>query len=569
MDSKSKFPKRHQLPIGYSDFESVITQGFRFVDKSFFIKEVITAPAEIILLPRPRRFGKTLNLSMLRYFFEKADEDRACLFDGLLISEEEDFKIHQGKYPLIYMTFKDLKALSWSDCLAGIKRVICEAFSQHHYLIESDTLLANEKKGFEKILYKEAEKADYEDSLRNLSEYLNRFYQHKIIILIDEYDTPIHAGYASGYYREIISFLRNFLSGGLKDNPHLFKGVLTGILRVAKESVFSGLNNLGVYTLLDTPFNTCFGFTEAEIQELLKIYNKTDKYDEVSHWYNGYLFGGEVIYNPWSIVNYLERNEDWPKPYWVNTADTSMIDRLATREGRELKEEIAQLLEGRSIIKPLYDSIVMRDLETHEELLWSFLVFSGYLKPLERVGEQNWKLIVPNQEVHTIYREMIRFWFGGKTRASEIEEMQKSLEQGDATLFEIMLKKIVKQVMSFHDLAGEPEKVYHALVLGMLVWMSYAYDIRSNRESGYGRYDVMLKPKGVGKPGVVIEFKRVDEAGEDGPEITLQSALDQIERRQYGAELEASGIKDILKIAVAFRGKELWVRSERRGVSEP
>jgi hypothetical protein len=388
--------------------------------------------------------------------------------------------------------------------------------------------------------------------------YLHRYYKIPVIILIDEYDTPIHAGYTGGYYEEIISFMRNFLSGGLKDNPHMFRCVISGILRVAKESVFSGLNNPGVYTLLNKEFNTFFGFTEEEVAQLLHHNNISDRYEDIREWYNGYLFGGEVIYNPWSVLQFSHRKPEFPAPYWVNTADTGMIDRLATRGGRELREEIGQLLEGKTITKPVYDSIVMRDLEQRDDLLWSFLVFSGYLKVIgKRIRKNNYRLAIPNEEIRYIYEEMIERWFGEKTESNMLEEMTGALEKGDAKLFEIMLRKIVLQIMSYHDLSGEPEKVYHALVLGMLVWMSGNYVIRSNRESGYGRYDIMLRPKDPEKHGIIIEFKMMDEG--KSPEKTLEDAMEQIESRKYAAELEAAGIKKIMKIAIAFQGKKLWL----------
>ncbi|QTA81713.1 AAA ATPase-like domain-containing protein, nuclease domain-containing [Desulfonema limicola] len=546
-----------KLPIGLSDFKKLIEEDYYYIDKTKYIKDIIESSSEILLLPRPRRFGKTLNLSMLKYFFENTGKNCKSLFKGLEIEKHEEFELHQGKYPVIFLTFKDVKHLNWEHCLSSLKYVIYDEFTKHRYLMEGDSLFPDEKIFFQKALERSLSQDECHNALKYLSKCLSRYYNMPVVILIDEYDTPIHAGYAKGYYEEIISFMRNFLSGGLKDNTYLFKGVLTGILRVAKESVFSGLNNLGVYTLLDKEFNTFFGFTESETAGVLKDYDLSNRFNEVSSWYNGYNFGGEIIYNPWSILQFTHRNPDFPAPYWVNTADTGMIDRLATGEGRELKEEIGQLLEGNTIIKPVYDSIVMKDLETGENMIWSFLLFSGYLKTVKNMDFETWELKVPNEEVRYIYRNMIRVWFDRKVRSASLEEMTKALQKGDIKLFEIMLRKVVIQVMSYHDLAGEPEKIYHALVLGMLVWMSFTYEIRSNRESGYGRYDIMMKPKDLKKHGIIIEFKMIDE--EKTPEQTLKKAMDQIENKKYAAELQAAGVKDIIKIAVAFKGKELWV----------
>ncbi|QTA80472.1 AAA ATPase-like domain-containing protein [Desulfonema limicola] len=551
-------PKK--LPIGLSDFKELIKEKFYYIDKTNFIRDIIISPSKILLFPRPRRFGKTLNLSMLRYFFEKNDKDTGFLFKGLEIEKHEVFKTCQGKYPVIYMTFKDVKHLDWLHCLSSIKYVVYEEFSKHRYLLESNAIYKEDKVFFQNVLERSLPEEDYHNALKLLSRCLHSFYNTPVLIFIDEYDTPIHAAYASGYYKQIISFMRNFLSGGMKDNPYLFKGVLTGILRVAKESVFSGLNNLGVHTLLSLKFSDSFGFTKDETVKLLRDYNMKDHFQEVSNWYDGYKFGKSVIYNPWSVLNYIY-NQGVPDLYWVNTADTGMIDKLATRGGKKLREEIGQLLEGKCITKQIYDSIVMNDLDNRDDILWSFLLFCGYLKVDEKKSGINiYRLAVPNREIRYIYEEMVKRWFGEKIESECLENFVRALNKGDVKLFEIMLRKVVLQVMSYHDLSGEPERVYHALVLGMLVWMSDAYEIRSNRESGYGRYDIMLKPRDLNKHGIIIEFKMVED--DEKPEQTLKRAMEQIEKKKYTAELEASGVKDIIKIAIAFKGKELWLEHE-------
>lgn len=548
--------KARKLPLGISGFEKLIGEGYHYIDKTPFIKAVIDSPFEALLFPRPRRFGKTLNLNMLRCFFEKSDADRSGLFRSLAIRNDSHFEDHQGKYPVIWLTFKDVKHSRWEGCIRGLTAAVQKAYSLHRYLLESDCLFAEEKAYFEKILSPEPEYTACETALSRLSEYLHRCNEEKVVILIDEYDTPIHAAHEGGYYKQLIEFIRNFLSGGLKDNPHLFKGVLTGILRVAKESVFSGLNNLGTYTLLDRDFNTAFGFTEAEVTDLLHEHDMDDRNADVSAWYNGYLFGGAVIYNPWSVLQYVQRRPVYPSPYWVNTADSEMIERLATRGGRIIREEIGQLLEGDPITKPVYDAVVMGDLESRDDLLWSFLLFSGYLKPVEQLDFETWKLQIPNREIRVVYRNLVRRWFDETVETNRLEEMIRALEKGDVGGFEEMLSLIVLRVMSCHDLAGEPEKVYHALVAGMLVWMSDRYEIKSNRESGLGRFDLMLKPKDRNRQGIIIEFKRVDER--HTPEKTLEAAMAQIDAKRYAAELEEAGIREVLKIAIAFKGKQLW-----------
>jgi len=571
MSDRQNILNKKPLPIGSSDFREVRDGGYHYVDKSFFIREIIEASAKVILLPRPRRFGKTLNMSMLRYFLEKTEEDRSGLFDGLAVRDDECFETHHGRYPVIWMTLKDVKHREWPGCLALLQSVISEAYARHRYLLDSDTLFPEEKKYIRSILNREFRQSDDERSLRNLSEYLRRHHDMRVVILIDEYDTPLHSGYAGGYYDDAVSFIRNFLSGGLKDNEYLFRGVLTGILRVARESVFSGLNNPGIYTILSRRFSDSFGFTEPEVRQFLEDRGMGDMYEEVSQWYNGYLFGKKVIFNPWSVINFAD-NDGEAMPYWINTADTSIIDGLATRGGKELREELGQLLEGRKLTKPVYESIVMRDLEKRDDLLWSLLAFSGYLKPAGPGIRRNfYELEIPNEEVRIVYEEMVGRWFAEKIESNQLEEMLRALESGDVRLFERMLRRIVTRIMSYHDLAGEPEKVYHALVLGMLVWMSEKYEMRSNRESGYGRYDLMLKPKDPEGQGVIMEFKRLDE-DEDGdgdgdgkkkkktPQEALKEALKQIEERGYATELEAAGIRKILKLAVVFKGKKLWMK---------
>ncbi|MEZ4529171.1 MAG: AAA family ATPase [Desulfobacterales bacterium] len=556
--------KKQPLPVGISDFTKLISGGYYFVDKSDFIREVIETGTEVILFPRPRRFGKTLNLDMLRVFFEKDRPDTKTLFQGLSIEKEECFGQHQGKYPVISLTFKDIKELSWERCYAKISHMIRRLYNDYASFLSEYDLSEMDRELIRRMPEGKASQAEYEDGLRHLSQMLHICTGQPVVLLIDEYDTPLHAGYNKGYYEEIIGFMRNFLSGGLKDNPHLFKGVLTGILRVAKESIFSGLNNLTVYSVLTGEFSEFFGFTDAEVRRMLSDYDIADHHDEVKKWYDGYLFGGLTVYNPWSLISYVNSRDRKALPYWINTGDTSLMDRLATKGGQEIREEIGRLLEDRTVERPVYETIVMRDLDIRDDLLWSFLLFSGYLKPAgEPVYRNIYPLAIPNEEVKLAYEELVIRWFSEKIESNCLLDMIRGLETGDAVLFERLLRRVVMQIMSFHDLAGKSEKVYHALVLGMLVWMSGKYDIRSNRESGYGRFDIMLKPKDTKKTGIVIEFKVVDGTGAEDYKEVLEDAMKQIQDRQYAAELAASGIKDILEIAVAFRGKELWVKHRK------
>ena len=549
------------LLIGQSDFAQFRKAGGYYVDKSLLIQDVIDSAMQVLLLPRPRRFGKTLNLSMLRYFFEMNEQNQADLFSALAIRDTPLFEQHQGKYPVIFLTFKDQKERSWKTLFSGLCTLIQAEFARHESILRSENLTQWEKTYVESILRGTAKPRDYSDALLYLSAFLARVHQTQVVILLDEYDTPIQAGYLNGYYDDVINFMRNLLSGGLKDNKYLFKGVLTGILRVTKESIFSGLNNIGVYTLLSQEFNTAFGFTEPEVKSLLESYGVADRYDEVAAWYNGYLFGGEVIYNPWSVLNYVNSKDHEFRSYWINTGSMDVIEQLVTCGGTELREELEQLLAGQTISRPVYENIVMRDLEKADDLVWSFLLFSGYLKCLGHSVRRNWyELAIPNEEIKLVYETIIERWFKNKVRLPQLETMLTALEHGDVRLFERMLRVIVTQVMSYHDLSGQPENVYQALVLGMLVWLSPNYDIRTNRESGYGRYDMMFMPKSGAGQGIVLEFKRVYE--DEQPETVLNDALQQINEKAYATELEAAGVTDILRLAVAFRGKELWVKHE-------
>ena len=557
--------KQKTLLIGQSDFKKFRQYDGYYVDKSLFIQEVIESGYMVLLLPRPRQFGKTLNLSMLRYFFEKSDISQADLFTGLAIRDTPLFEEHHGRYPVIYLTFKEQKDVSWKNMLQGLSNLIQAEFWRHNYLLEANILGGPEKRYFQAILEGKAHQRDYSEALRRLSSFLYRFHNEQVVILIDEYDTPIQSGYLKGYYEEVINFMRNLLSGGLKDNEFLYKGVLTGILRVAKESIFSSLNNLGVFTVLFQEFNTAFGFTTSEVKTMLDYYGLGNQYNLVAHWYDGYLFGGQTIYNPWSVLNYVMSKDKQFRPYWLNTGSTELIDRLMTRSGAELRGELEQLLAGQTVTRPIYDSIVMRDLGRRDNLLWSFLLFSGYLTVVEQVDMVQYKLRIPNYELVHIYQDLIRIWFEEKVKLPQLETMLTALEQGDVYLFERMLRIVVTEVMSYHDLSGSPEKVYQALVLGMLVWLAPKYEIRTNREAGYGRYDMMFKPKqsqeDQPKLGIILEFKRVDD--DQKPETVLKNALQQIKDKAYTTELEAAGVTDILQIAVAFQGKKMWLKHER------
>ena len=566
-----------KLPVGISDFKDMVTGDYYYVDKTLFIKEIMDKGDKILLIPRPRRFGKTLNLSMLKYFYDCCPGDRAegtgsaqadsnkKLFDSLAISRAgKKYLDHMGKYPVIFLSFRDIKEMEWKTCMDKIQQLIQDEYLKHDYLLKSPKLKSPEKDYLKRVIRGKASKGDYEKSLEKLLIFLNRFYGERGVILIDEYDAPVHAGFKHGYYDEIINFIRNFLCAGLKDtDQYLEKSIITGIMRIAKESIFSGLNNPGVYTLLSEEFDDKFGFTEKEVEALLKDFQLLDRYDEVQHWYNGYRFGEKIIYNPWSMVNFLGSKVKKCKPYWINTSDNQMVDFLLSKGGKELKKELEQLIRDETIEKAIDENIVLKHVTTREDLLWSFLLMGGYLKQTlirrdEISGKMYYNLLIPNMEVKTVYVQIIEQYFASKIENNQLEIMLKALLEGEIDVFAEIFSDYVVTAMSFFDMGAEPEKVYHAFVMGLLLWLAPAYQVKSNRESGYGRYDIMIIPVDPEKLGYIIEFKKVRR--NETLESAVESALKQIDERKYETELVQRGIKTYKKLAVVFNGKDVTIK---------
>lgn len=548
--------------IGESDFQRVRQAGAYYVDKSLFIEEVLTSSYKIILLTRPRRFGKTLNLSLLYHFLEKRETNVSALFDGLAIKSSEVFDANFSKYPLIYLTFKDIKTKTFQSALNKIALLIQAVIEKYPYLSTWDKLSMSASQLFKRISYHSATLEDYEDSIKVLSEQLALYHNMPVVILTDEYDTPIHTAYTNGYYDDMIGFMRNLLSGAYKDNSSLFRGVITGTLRIAKESIFTGLNNLGVFTLLDDEFSDFFGFTIPEVKKLLNDFKLDDYYDDIIKWYDGYNFGNNTILNPWSVMSFIAQRKKRFKPYWLNTASMEMIEKALTPNKQSLRDELYDLIKGQTIIKPIYENMVFSDLKNKKSnLLWSFLLHSGYLTVFDEVESQmrqKYHIQIPNCEVRMMYYELVEKWIKNHVDLGQLELLLTSLTKGDIRMFEQKLSSICHEIMSFHDFASTPEKVYHALVLGMLVWLSDDYEIRSNRESGYGRYDIVFKPKDLNKKGIIIEFKLIDK--ETNADDVLNVALKQIDEKQYDTDLKAAGVTDILKIAVGFTGKAVFMK---------
>ena len=556
-----------RIALGISDFKSLRDNKAYFVDKSFFIKEVIDENFQTILLPRPRRFGKTLNLSMLKIFFEKEKQNKSYLFDNLTIAKEPEFKDHFNRYPVIFLSFKDVKENNFEVAFDKIKKLIKAEFSKNSYLLKNPNFKKEDKIIFEDILYEKTGMVDYSNALLYLSKWLYEYHNEKVIILIDEYDTPIQSAFFSGFYDEMINFFRNFLSAGLKDNSYLFKAVLTGILRVARESIFSGLNNIGTYTILDTEFETSFGFTEPEVFKMLDDYEIGEFKDGVKKWYDGYIFGSDTtIYNPWSILNFVSKKEKVFEPFWVNTSSNDIIRDLVINSSMSIKKEFEYLLEDIPITKQIDSAIVFRDIEKNETSLYSFLLFCGYLKPFEKkvvVGENICKLLIPNLEVKTIFRKAFLNWFNQSFVNEKLQIMLKSLITGDLKLFERLLSEFVLTTLSYFDTAGKNiEAVYQAFVLGLLVSLpASSYEVNSNKESGFGRYDISIIPKDLSKKAIIMELKTIDDFYEETKEEALDSAVKQLVEKKYETEILKRGIKDILRFGVVFDGKRVWIKT--------
>jgi hypothetical protein len=464
---------------------------------------------------------------------------------------------HFQKHPVLFITFKDVKAKTFDQTFAAIRERVGRLFVEHRYLFDDKRLDPITARVFQRFFTDEATEQDVQDALMVLSRALYEHHGQRVVILIDEYDTPIQSGYTNDFFDDVVGFFRNFLSACLKDNNALFKGVLTGILRVAKENLFSGLNHITVHSILSPRYATSFGFTEEEVAAIIDPAHL----EEVRSWYNGYNFGGHVIYNPWSILNYIVEGEF--KPYWVNTGSTELIETLALKRGLGLSEKSSTLLNGGTIDVPIDSSITLRDVDNSPDAFWNFLLFCGYLKIVEltlTMGKYNAKLAIPNVEVSIVYRDMFQNWL---RKADPDEYLTKDLVQalleGDAPEVQEMLETILLTAMSFQDAGGKaPEKLYHGLVLGLLVHLEPLYDIRSNRESGRGRADVFMRPKTPGKPGVVMEFKVPSR--KETPEQALVKAAEQVRDRKYATELIAAGASPVYEYAMVFDGKQAWVK---------
>ena len=559
--------QKRRLPIGISDFKKIREGNYYYVDKSLFIEDVING-GEAILITRPRRFGKTLNQLTLKYFFDM-DEDNKKIFEGLKITDNKEITDkYLNNYPVIYLTFKDIKEQSWDRAYEKIVNSIIKEVERYLWVLENEEVTKINRKYIETIYEKEGSQTDYEEILKNLSEIVYKAIGKKMILLIDEYDTPIQASHLNGYYEDMINFMRGFLSGGLKDNSYLEKAVLTGILRVAKESIFSGVNNLDVLTILDKSMGDKFGLLKGEVIELLDYYGLKYEKDGVVKWYDGYNFGEVDIYNPFSIIN-LAKNSGELKSYWVNTSGNELIKNIIKKGNKDIKEKIETLLEGGSIKSRIEEGMVYKDLSVgNEHKIWTLFLFSGYLKwiNLLNIEDRDYELKIPNQETVGFYKNVILDIL--KESRIELGSVLLSLVREEIESFKENFRDIVINSLSYFDISGKnPEMFYHGLILGMVVSLKEKYIVESNRESGYGRADVLLIPRDKNDKGIVMEFKKKYSTDKS----LLESAIkgyEQIENRKYEEEIKKYGVEEVIKVSIAFEGKKIEIVTSFDNIDE-
>jgi len=546
--------RKKAVPVGIEDFERIIREDYYYVDKTMLIEELLINRAPVTLFTRPRRFGKTLNMSMIKYFFDvKNKEENKKLFENLKIYSSE-YMSEQGKYPVIFISLKDLKGDTWEECLKRLKLFIFDLYAEFEYIREK--MNEWDKRKFEKVLY-EKEDADYIMSLKFLADSLYKYHGEKAIILIDEYDAPIINAFDKGYYNEAINFFQTFYSSALKTNNSLKYGILTGITRIIKEGIFSGLNNLYVNTILSRDYSEYFGLLESEVVEMLDYFDMKYKIEEVREWYNGYIFGESEVYNPWSIVNYVREKEI--KAYWANVSGNTLLENMLNHAEESVYDDLKRFTDGESIEKYISDGTTIKSLLSNDDEIWQLLLYSGYLTKDEKQEKESdsnvYNLKIPNKEIRKYFGNMFLNRFFGTEVKTNI--LIKALEGGDIKKFEETLGEIMINMLSHFDLDKEMEKIYQVFMIGLVGFLMGKYEIISNDESGYGRYDLAMIPIKSNEKAYLMEFKI--SKTKKGMEESAEKALKQIDEKKYDTKLKARGIKNILKIGIAFYGKEVKV----------
>ena len=545
------------IGIGTSDFKKLRIKQDYYIDKSMYIKDIIDNRSEVVLVTRPRRFGKTLNMSMLKYFFDCDVKDAKELFKGLKIMEQgEKYTSKLGAYPCIYLTMKDLNVRTYEYMIMQLRTAMMEIYFEKRYLLEKE-MPDGEKETYNRMLGAKANEMEILNSVKLLSKLLCNYYNKPVMLFIDEYDVPIQTAYVENYYEQAIKFLKAFYGNTFKDNPYIEKTILTGVSRVAKESIFSGANNFDVYTVLNDEFADDFGITSEEIDKVLKDFNVEEEKNEIQRWYDGYRIGNvEGIYNPWSLLNYLAKKE--LKPYWVNTSSNDLI-KMTIKNSVTAKEKMERLLKDEEVEVPINLETVIDGIEENEDNIWGLMLGTGYLKVVEVVdlAEGIYKVKLPNYEIKLLFQDIVRNWFKDKVQGNDLRSILKDLVELNLEEFEMKFTVLVREMFSYMDVGeNTAENFYHAFVLGMLVGLKDTYYVNSNRESGFGRYDIMLEPHDKSKNSFIMEFKAVNGLRENTIEEAIENAKKQIEEKGYESNLQERGYTNITKMVFAFKGKE-------------
>ena len=555
-------PKHLPLPVGVSDYRLASTEYY-YIDKTMMLKDFIDERPMVTLFTRPRRFGKTLNMDMLRTFFEKTNEDTSKYFKDKKIWEQgEYYRSFQGKYPVIFITLKDVKHNSWDNTFTNIGSIISSEYCRHSDLSKSPKLDKKQKDFYDKMVSEKFSAVDLERSLLYLSEMLKKHYGEGAVIIIDEYDTPIQSGHTNGFYDDVIAFMRNLLSGCFKDNKSLAFGFLTGILRVAKESIFSGLNNLTINSVLDNKYSEYFGFTANEVKEMAAYHSAPDKFDEVCEWYDGYRFGKTDIFNPWSVINYFS-NDCEPRAFWLSTGSNDIIGEIIKEADNEIYERLSSLVNGGSFTTYIDTSVIYPQIKNNPSSIYSFLLMAGYLKVVKSSvsisGDFMCEVALPNKEISLVYRKEILQKLENIIPQATAIAVEEAIFSGNGEKLRDIISNFLIQSVSAFDAAGE--NFYHGFMLGVCALFGNSY-VTSNRESGDGRYDIALSPKVSNLPGIIIELKAEKNCNENELQELAKTALKQINDKKYDTELKLKGVKTIYKYGVAFSGKHVAVEAE-------
>ncbi len=555
-------PDKKAVPVGVEDFKELVCKDYYFIDKTLLIKDVLDDGAKISLITRPRRFGKTLNMSMIQRFFEKTEESNAYLFNGLKINTAgEEYLKHQGKYPVISISLKSLKQDTYEQAFFEFKKMVIKEFGRHIEAYKPDILLPDDYNRYGLILHDKAKDAEYMTALRLLSECLEKFYNQKVIILIDEYDVPLENAYFKGFYEDMISLIRSVFESALKTNPSLEFAVLTGCLRISKESIFTGLNNLRVYPVTENKYSEYFGFTQAEVEELAEYYNLTDRLEEMKKWYNGYLFGKTEIYNSWSIVNYISLanagNDISCQRFWINTSSNSIIHQLIEKSDENTKEKIENLIAGGSVRAVINENTVYSDIDVNREIIWSFLLFTGYLKQINTEFTNNRivsEMVIPNLEVLTVYEDTIQNWFEESVRREGTETLLKAMLEENPDEVENEISKWLQRSISYHD---THENFYHGFLAGLLEKFR-GYEVKSNRENRNGRTDITVCERYNRKAAIVLEIKPAETFKQ--LKSQCENAVNQIRENKYAEQFIDDCYEKVISYGIAFYGKTCRVK---------